>query len=313
MIDPSRPGFQAAALVRGPTPPVVRTKSAIAGMVRDWRRAGHSVGFVPTMGALHAGHLRLVAEAKARVDRVIASIFVNPTQFAAHEDLGSYPRNESGDLAKLASVDCDLVYCPTLEEMYANGNTTRVRVEGVARDLETSFRPQFFEGVATVVTKLFHQVTPDIAFFGEKDFQQLQVIKALVHDLDIPVEIVGVPTVRDPDGLALSSRNAYLTPSERSLASHLPALLAECASRISNGADISVAVAGCAESLLLAGFRQVDYVEVRHPATLERLPSPRLDPGQSARLLAAAWLGKTRLIDNVGVERAAAPDESMKS
>jgi len=297
----------------GPFPPVVRTKAGLRAVIRDWRKAGLSVGFVPTMGALHAGHLQLVRQGKAFADRVVSSIFVNPTQFAAHEDLGSYPRDEAGDLSKLASVGCDLAYCPDMFEMYSPHATTRVRMQGVGNGLETDFRPQFFEGVATVVTKLFNQVSPDIAFFGEKDFQQLQVIKSLVADLDMPVEVVGVPTVREADGLALSSRNAYLSAAERMTAGNLPQLLGLCANALSEGASIAPTLAACIEGLKACGFRQVDYVSLCDPASLAPIEDERLVPGQTARLFVAAWLGQTRLIDNIAVQGSRGPDNVEQS
>lgn len=202
--------------------PLVRTVSALRAEVATWRAAGLSVGLVPTMGALHAGHTALVTQIKRSCDRVVASIFVNPAQFAAHEDLGRYPRDEAGDLEKLAAVGCDLVYAPGVAEIYPNGFVTKVLVSGVADPLEGAHRPQFFGGVATVVCKLLMQCGPDAAIFGEKDYQQLQVIRRVVTDLDLPVSVLAGPTVREADGLALSSRNAYLTPTERAKATALP-------------------------------------------------------------------------------------------
>lgn len=257
------------------------------------------MALTPTMGALHAGHLSLVEVARASADFVVASIFVNPTQFAPHEDFNAYPRDEERDVAMLAAAGCDLVYAPPAEAIYPPGFSTTVSVAGVSAPLEGAFRPHHFAGVATVVAKLLIQAAPDIAVFGEKDYQQLQVIRRLARDLDMAVEIVGAPIVRDSDGLALSSRNAYLTPDERRTAPILQSCLARAAAALAEGAEVSRVEAQERAVLAAAGFDPIDYFEVRHPDDLARLgPGPLAG---SARILAAARLGRTRLIDNVAV------------
>ena len=281
------------------SPPTVRTVAGLRGQVSHWRAAGLSVGFAPTMGALHEGHLSLIRLAKARADRVIASIFVNPTQFAPGEDFDAYPRDEARDAALLAEAGCDLLYAPAVEEMYPAGASTTVTVSGVSEPLDGAARPGHFAGVATVVTKLLLQAGPDLAVFGEKDYQQLQVIRRLAADLDIPVEIVGAPTVRAPDGLALSSRNAYLTPTERQIAPTLHRVLTETAARLRVGAPVAQAEASAVAALRSSGFQRVDYVEVRDAADLSRLGPGPVGPG--GRILAAAVLGRTRLIDNLAI------------
>ena len=256
-----------------------------------------TVALAPTMGALHDGHLSLVRRGKELADRVVASVFVNPTQFAAHEDLGSYPRDEAGDAAKLASVGCDLLYAPTVAEMYPPGFATAMSMSGPAEGLCGAFRPQMFGGVALVVTKLFLQAAPDVAVFGEKDYQQLQVIRRFVRDLDIPVRIEGVATGREPDGLALSSRNAYLSAEERAQAPELNAALTAAAAALIGGDDVAAALAAATARILAAGFSSVDYVELRDAESL----APQATLNAPARLLAAARLGKARLIDNIAV------------
>lgn len=275
----------------------VRTAADLRAQVSAWKAQGLRVGMVPTMGALHEGHLSLVRLAKTRADRVVASIFVNPTQFAPHEDFDAYPRAEARDAGLLDGAGCDLLYAPTPAQMYPAGFATSVAVTGVSEPLDGEARPHHFGGVATVVTKLLTQCAPDVAVFGEKDYQQLLVIKRLARDLDLPVEIVGGPTARDHDGLALSSRNAYLSERERKIASALPATLRKAAEAVAAGRPVSeVETAGVAE-LAAAGFGKVDYLEVRDGETLERLgPGPAVS---GARVFVAAWLGKTRLIDNV--------------
>lgn len=273
---------------------VASLRQAIAG----WRRDGKSVGLVPTMGALHEGHLSLVRTAKQRCDRVVASLFVNPKQFAPHEDFDRYPRDEAADAKLLASAGCDLLFAPPPSAMYPEGHSTSVIVSNVSTPLEGEMRPHFFGGVATVVTKLLLQALPDIAFFGEKDYQQLLVIKRLAADLDIPVEIAGCNTVREHDGLAMSSRNAYLNPDERRIAARLNVLMHDAIKAIRSGEmTIAEAEADAARHLIAAGFTCVDYVAVRDAATLE----PITALNHPARILAAAWLGKTRLIDNLAV------------
>ena len=279
--------------------PVVRTIAALRETISGWKRQGFTVGFVPTMGALHEGHLALVQEAVRRADRVVASVFVNPTQFAPHEDLGTYPRQEARDAELLAGAGCALMYAPAVEEMYPPDASTTISVGAPAEGLEGDFRPQMFGGVALVVAKLFNQVQPDVAVFGEKDFQQLAVIRRLVRDLDFPVEIVGLPTIRDGHGLALSSRNAYLTPGELETARKLNGVLAEAAAKAAGGAPLAEVEREAADALLAAGFDKVDYVAVRRAADLAAFESGTAEV--PARVLAAAWLGRTRLIDNMAV------------
>jgi pantoate--beta-alanine ligase len=250
------------------------------------------------MGALHEGHLSLVREALARCDRAMASIFVNPTQFAAHEDLSRYPRDEAGDLAKLASAGTHMAFLPTGAEMYPAGASTWVEVDGLSRGLCADRRPEHFRGVATVVTKLLNQAQADVAIFGEKDFQQLLVIKRLARDLSIPTEIVGGATVREPDGLAMSSRNLLLSAEHRRIAPALNRILNETAAALAEGGPAVPILQAAAARLECLGFSEVDYVELRDAETLERLPSLG---ERSARLLAAAFLGPVRLIDNIPV------------
>ncbi|HVY86030.1 MAG TPA: pantoate--beta-alanine ligase [Caulobacterales bacterium] len=277
--------------------PVARDVPALRAATRAWRAQGLSIGLVPTMGALHAGHVSLVRQAKAQFDKAVTSIFVNPKQFAPHEDFERYPRDEAGDAAKLAEAGCDLIFAPTPAIMYPEGFSSRVIVSRVATPLEGEMRPHFFAGVATVVTKLFLQCLPDAAFFGEKDYQQLQVVKRLVRDLDIPVEVVGCPTVRETDGLAMSSRNAYLSPHERAVAAKLNVVLKDCIEALKHGVEIAAVERAGSLQLHEAGFECIDYVAVRDAETLE--PIETLE--RPARILAAAWLGKTRLIDNMAV------------
>lgn len=278
--------------------PVVRTVADLRSQVAIWRREGLRIGFVPTMGALHEGHLSLVRLARTRADRVVASVFVNPTQFGPNEDFDAYPRDEARDAALLAGAGCDLLFAPTVSEMYPPGASTTVTVAGVSEPLDGQARPGHFAGVATVVTKLLNQCAPDVAVFGEKDFQQLAVIRRLVRDLDLPVEILGGPTARAEDGLALSSRNAYLTDAERVVAPRLKAALDDVLGSLRAGERVDAAEREAVAALLAAGFGPVDYVEARVPETLDRLgPGPVTGP---LRILAAARLGRTRLIDNIG-------------
>jgi pantoate--beta-alanine ligase len=272
-----------------------RTVKDLRAQVAKWRQAGETIALVPTMGALHPGHLSLIDIAKKHAKRVVASIFVNPTQFGPKEDFKRYPRDEAGDVAKLAEAGVDLVYIPSAEEMYPSGFATRVSLPSLTEDLCGAARPNHFEGVATVVTKLLLQCGPDVAVFGEKDFQQLLVIKRLVRDLDIPVEIVAAPIVREKDGLALSSRNAYLAADERKRAPVLHQVLAETAASLANGEGCDAATSAGRFKLEANGFR-VDYVAVRDPETLAPLFGPIRGP---ARVMGAAFLGTTRLIDNV--------------
>lgn len=274
----------------------VRNVAALRDAVGAWRKQGLSVGLAPTMGALHEGHLSLVRAAKSRCDRVVASLFVNPKQFAPHEDFERYPRDEVGDSAMLASAGCDLLYAPDRAAMYPDGFTTNVLVPAVSTMLEGEFRPHFFGGVATVVSKLLLQCLPDAAFFGEKDYQQLVVIKRMTKDLDIPVAIHGCATVREHDGLAMSSRNAYLSESERRIATRLNLVLHDAIKEVRAGEPIDEAEEEAKRHLVAAGFTSVDYVAIRDAETL----APVGDLSH-ARILAAAWLGKTRLIDNMAV------------
>jgi len=262
-------------------------------------RAGLSgtLALVPTMGALHAGHLALIDEAKRRADRVAATIFVNPAQFGPNEDLSRYPRREEEDARLLEEQGCDLLWLPRVEDIYPAQFATNVIVRGVSDRWEGEARPGHFDGVATVVAKLLLSVRPNVALFGEKDFQQLAVIRRMVADLSIPVEIVGVPTVREADGLALSSRNAYLTPDERSRAVALSAALAKARDAIRAGAPVQTALAEGKAVLAQAGFTTIDYFALVDSATLEPVESA----GENSRLLAAAKIGATRLIDNLSV------------
>jgi pantoate--beta-alanine ligase len=277
-------------------PKVARTLRALDRARTEFDSA--TVALVPTMGALHAGHLALVRRARQRAERVFVSIFVNPTQFAPHEDLAAYPRTFAEDLAALAREGVDLVWAPSAEVMYPDGFATRVVPEGAAKvGLEDAFRPHFFGGVATVVAKLFLQCRPDFAFFGEKDFQQLKVVTRLARDLDLRMRVIGVATVREPDGLAMSSRNAYLTEAERAAAPVLYRTLKSCAQSICTGSSVAKALAGGRKAIAAAGFA-LDYLQVRNAETLAPLNKHGDEP---MRLLVAARLGRTRLIDNIGV------------
>ncbi len=285
--------------------PHVGTVQALREIVRGWRRRGETVALVPTMGALHDGHLELVRLGHACADRIVVSIFVNPAQFAPHEDFDRYPRTLEADLGRLATVGCDLAWAPTVGEMYPAGAAalaTRVQPAGAALGLETDFRPHFFGGVATVCCKLFNQVQPDLAIYGEKDYQQLAVMRQMVRDLDMPLEIVGAPTVREADGLAMSSRNRYLTADERRIAPALNRALVSLAGRLAaeggglTGAKAEALAAEAGREIAAAGFGKIDYIAVRDADTLAPLGTVR---PTALRILAAAWLGKTRLIDNI--------------
>ena len=273
----------------------VHTVAALRAQVSRWRAAGERIALVPTMGALHAGHVALMDAARETADRIIVSIFVNPTQFAPTEDLSRYPRTLEADLEKAASAGVELAFVPNVDEMYPEGFCTTVSLDGPALGLETVFRPTHFAGVATVVAKLLIQSMPDIALFGEKDYQQLQVISRLARDLDLPVEVVGVPTVREADGLALSSRNVYLSATERAAAPALYRALTAAAFRIAREATTADAVEEARAAIVAAGF-ELDYVEARHAETLAPIASSMEGP---VRLLVAARIGSTRLIDNV--------------
>jgi pantoate--beta-alanine ligase len=277
--------------------PIVRKRAELRAAVAAWRSAGERIALVPTMGALHTGHLSLIRLGLASADRVVASLFVNPTQFAPGEDFEAYPRDEARDRALLAEAGCDLLYAPGPEEIYPARFATTVSVRGLTEVMEGAARPTHFAGVATVVAKLLIQAGPDVAVFGEKDYQQLQVIRRLVADLDLPVEIVGGTVIREADGLALSSRNAYLSADERRIAPALNRALREAAQALARGADASTAEAEGRDAVLAAGFQSVDYFEARRPEDLARLgPGPVARP---ARLLATARLGRVRLLDNV--------------
>lgn len=276
---------------------VVRTLADLRRATAQWRKNNGTVALVPTMGALHAGHMALVEQAARTARHTVVSIFVNPAQFAPNEDLDRYPRDEAGDLDRLRHCGVDLIWAPSVEEMYPQTFSTSVTPGSAAHGLETEFRPHFFQGVATVVLKLLNQIAPDFALFGEKDYQQLCVIRQLVRDLDVATEIVGVPTMRETDGLALSSRNAYLSPDERAIAPHLYRLICEVADAAPAG-NLDTLCADAAKNLIARGFTKVDYVEVRDADTLAPYEPGSRRPG---RVLAAAWLGSTRLIDNVAV------------
>ena len=274
------------------------TVTALRAQVRLWRDAGQSVALVPTMGALHAGHISLVEQAKQRADRVVATIFVNPTQFAPTEDFSKYPRTLEADVAKLTEVGADAAFTPTAEDMYPEGFCTSITLRGPATaGLEDRFRPTHFQGVATVVAKLLLQALPDVAIFGQKDFQQLAVIRQLTADLDIPVEIVGAPTVRESDGLAMSSRNVYLTDEERAVAPMLNRCMTRAAQRIRDGEALEAALTPARNKIASVGF-EIDYLEVRDAVTLASVEG-RYRKG--LRMLVAARLGRTRLIDNIEV------------
>jgi pantoate--beta-alanine ligase len=277
---------------------VARSVAELRRHVAQWR-ADEPIGLVPTMGALHDGHLALVAAARERCRRVVVSIFVNPKQFGPREDFATYPRPEAADLARLAEAKADLAFIPAVDEVYPPGFATTISVGGPSEGLCGAHRPGHFDGVATVVAKLLIQVAPDAAFFGEKDYQQLMVVRRMVRDLDLPVEIVGVPTVREPDGLALSSRNAYLSAEERRIAPHLHRIMREAAAEIARNAAPGPVLARAIAALSDAGLA-VEYLELRDAATLAPLAAAPTDP---ARLLAAVQLGRTRLIDNVPVAR----------
>ena len=277
---------------------IVRTVADLRQRLTAWRQDGLTVGLVPTMGALHDGHFSLVEQAVQSNDRTITSLFVNPKQFGSTEDLDVYPRDEATDVAALAARGVDLLFAPNVEEMYPDSAVTAITVPGIGDVLEGAFRPGFFTGVATVVAKLLIQSLPDRAYFGEKDSQQLCVIKRLTKDLDLPIDIAGCPIVREPDGLALSSRNAYLNAGERQAAPALHQTLVSTGDALAKGAAVAASVSAATAELLKAGFTKVDYIAVCDPASLEELEKVS---GQ-ARLLAAAWLGKTRLIDNIAIE-----------
>ncbi len=272
---------------------LVKTVKDLRAIIAPWRDQGLKIGLVPTMGALHAGHLSLVTQMRAASDRVVVSIFVNPTQFGPAEDFESYPREPQKDLEKLAAVD--LVYMPTVSEMYPEGNVTLAANPGLANVLCGKFRPGHFDGVATIVSKLFLQVQPDAAIFGEKDYQQLLVIRRMTADLALPVKVLSAPTVREADGLALSSRNAYLNKNERKTAAILPATLTRLIEKARAGKGLRGLEKDGEVALVQGGFNRVDYIEFREGDTLSLSP----EAGPKTRLFGAAHIGTTRLIDNM--------------
>jgi pantoate--beta-alanine ligase len=274
-----------------------RTIADLRLAARAWKSAGHSIGVVPTMGALHDGHLSLARRARRECDRVIATIFVNPKQFNNPDDLKKYPRSEAADASLLSTVPCDALFAPPVEEVYPEGFITTVSLGGVAQPLEGHMRPGHFDGVATVVTKLFGMTLADRGYFGQKDWQQLQVVLRLVRDLNLPVVVVGCETIREPDGLAMSSRNARLTPAGRARAPVLYAAVSRAAADIRDGHADRMAIREAAEAMRAAGFERVEYIELRDAETL--MPSD--DPHRPRRMLAAAWLDGVRLIDNIPV------------
>ncbi len=277
--------------------PIVRTVADLRALVRGWKASGSTVGVVPTMGALHDGHLSLARRARSECDRVITTIFVNPKQFNNPEDLKQYPRTEAADATLLATVPVDVIFAPPVEEVYPEGFISTVSVGGVSEPLEGRMRPGHFDGVATVVTKLFGMTLADKGYFGQKDWQQLQVVLRLARDLNLPVEVVGCETIRDPDGLAMSSRNVRLTAAGRAKAPVLYAAITAAAADIRAGQSDRMAIREAAEVIRAAGFERVEYIELRDAGTL--MPSD--DPARPRRMLAAAWVDGVRLIDNIPV------------
>lgn len=279
------------------TAPIFRRLADLRALTSEWTRKGEEIGVVPTMGALHQGHLSLVEAAKAGCDRVIVTIFVNPKQFNNPEDLAKYPRTENEDAQKLAPYGVDAIYVPEPEEIYPQGFATTVSVAGLTDVMEGEFRPGHFDGVATVVAKLFLQTQADRAYFGEKDYQQLMIVTRMARDLNIPTEVVGCPTVREPSGLAMSSRNLRLTPEGLDIAAHKNRIMRELAAALKDGAPFDPLAAQAEIDLLAAGFKQVEYIQLRCAETLE----PLTHANRPARLFAAAWADGVRLIDNIPV------------
>ena len=277
---------------------VVRTIAELRQHTSRWRIAGQKIGLIPTMGALHNGHLSLIKLAQEKCDRVIATIFVNPRQFLPNEDFEEYPRNEGSDIEKLIAMGVDLLFAPKASEMYQPDASTTVVISKLTDCLCATSRPGFFDGVGTIVTKLLIQALPDIAIFGEKDYQQLLVIKRLTSDLDIPAEIIGAPTIREADGLAVSSRNVFLSQTNREIASNISKILKKTATTIAQGNDVPVACVEARNELILAGFSEIDYFEARHSETLELIQNFE----NNGRLFVAVWLGSTRLIDNLEIK-----------
>lgn len=282
---------------------IIRRLEELDPALAKLRQAGEKIALVPTMGALHAGHMALIEQARGHAGRVVATIFVNPMQFGAGEDLGRYPRQEAADAAMLEEAGCDLLWLPAVEDIYPSGFATKIHVSGLSERWEGEARPGHFDGVATVVAKLFLIILPDLSLFGEKDFQQLVVIRRMASDLGLGGEIVGVPTVRDADGLALSSRNAYLSAADRIRAPALPNTLEAARQAILFGEPVAETLAAAMKSLEVAGFAPIDYVALVDAASLEPLDAPR----GTMRLVAAATIGGTRLIDNIAVETDASP------
>lgn len=284
-------------------PQIARTRAELASWREEMARTGKTVGFVPTMGALHDGHLSLVKLALESSDVVAASIFVNPAQFAPNEDFATYPRAEDSDLEKLASAGCTLAYCPDPKEIYPPGDRTRVFVTEMSHTLEGAFRPHFFEGVTTVVSRLFVHVRPDIAVFGEKDYQQLQIIRRMTIDLGFGTKVVGGETIRETDGLAMSSRNEYLSPEERQQAAAIYKALSRAKQEIEQGTPIKFSLDRAHVALSEAGFRSIDYIAACDAHTLEEFNQEKAPEDRDGRLLLAAWMGTTRLIDNLAFRR----------
>ncbi|SMO81341.1 pantoate--beta-alanine ligase [Ruegeria faecimaris] len=279
------------------TAPILRRLSDLRALTANWRKNGEAIGVVPTMGALHPGHLSLVEAAKNGTDRVIVTIFVNPTQFNNPEDLANYPRTEIEDAQKLAPYGVDAIYVPDPDEIYPQGFATTVSVTGLTSVMEGEFRPGHFDGVATVVAKLFLQTQADRAYFGEKDYQQLLVVRRMARDLDIPIEVIGCPTVREPSGLAMSSRNQRLSPEGVEIAAHKHRIMLDLANALKNGAPFDTLAAQASTDLLAAGFTQVEYIQLRCAESL----NPLTHADRPARLFAAAWADGVRLIDNIPV------------
>ncbi len=279
------------------TAPILRRLADLRALTTEWHRKGETIGVVPTMGALHQGHLSLAEAARAGTDRVIVTIFVNPKQFNNPEDLANYPRTELEDAKKLAPYGVDAIYVPEPDEIYPQGFATNVSITGLTDVLEGEFRPGHFDGVATVVAKLFLQTQADRAYLGEKDYQQLLVVRRMARDLDIPIEVIGCPTVREPSGLAMSSRNLRLSPEALEVAAHLNRAMRDIADALKTGAEFDPLVKQAQAALLAAGFSQVEYLKLHCAETLE----PLSHPDRPARLLAAAWLNGIRLIDNIPV------------
>jgi pantoate--beta-alanine ligase len=275
---------------------IIRTIADLRSHLATYRKNGETIGFAPTMGALHSGHLSLVEIAKQHADKIVVSIFVNPAQFAPHEDFDKYPRTEEQDLAKLKG-HADIVYLPSKEELYPQGFDIKIATGKIGQELEGITRPHFFDGVALVVTKLFMQVQPDVAVFGEKDFQQLHIIRKVTNGFDMPIEIIGAPIIRERDGLAMSSRNVYLSETNRKIAPALYQALCQVKDLLHNGKNIDEALEWGRKNIVESGFSKLDYLELRSADTL----SPANNINTPTRLLVAAYLGETRLIDNIAI------------